>query len=211
MRAEQRSACDDLMQVERSDHGGSALFDSFSESCNGSREGSRKGPLAQSSGQGVLATALQQRFKAGTWRDGNTRPAGAHSLHSGTDFYKSEQQHQHQARGTAGANGAAEDSAPGALLEGSVSRHRGAQFYAQAAARWKAVAASGSQKLLTELESESPRRAPEQECRCFLLLQLAPALAGSFRGTPLVLVCYTLLTTAHFSALHKFNCCLCFR
>lgn len=152
MRQVQRPGSEDeLLQVERSGHGGSALFDSFSESYNGSREGSRKGPPAQSSGQGVSSAAVQQRLKSSfaSWRDGHVRHAGTHSVHSGTEFYKSQQL---QAKTFDAADRLVESSP--LLLEGSVSRHRGAQFYAQAAARWKAVAASGSQTLAAELESE---------------------------------------------------------
>ncbi len=139
------------LEVERSGHGGAALFDSFSESCGGSKEGSRRGAPALVSGQGVLSASLQQLLKPSSapWRD---RHAGAFSLHSGTEFYKSRQR---QVRPTGAADSTAVgDDWQGAPLEGSVSRHRGAQFYAQAAARWKAVAASGSQILAAELEGE---------------------------------------------------------
>lgn len=80
----------DELCVERSHHGGSELFDSFSESCNGgSRDPSRRGATncsAHGPSAHALAARLQQHFP---WRrNGVADKNYSKSLSSGTAYYQ---------------------------------------------------------------------------------------------------------------------------
>lgn len=172
------------LTVERSNHG--PLFDSFSES----REGSRKGGARESGqpqGSGVLGSALERVLGSGWGRGAGTSTSGragpndsakwraGRSLHSGLEFYRTQQRLQRQQE-EAGAEAAGEAAlAPpqqrlqggsvgagseyqaqrAARPEGSVSRHRGANFYAEAATRWRTAVQSGDPRAVAELARTS--------------------------------------------------------
>lgn len=166
------------LAVERSNPG--PLFDSFSESCD-SREGSRKGGAlagGPSSGTHLFGSALERlRGSGGFARDacsgrgnggrggGSAKWRAGRSLHSGIEFYKAQRQQQ-QDEAAAVANrarfqrqesrsvGGGVAYQPRSRPEGSVSRHRGAHFYAEAATRWRAARESGDARAVAELERE---------------------------------------------------------
>lgn len=168
------------LTVERSNHG--PLFDSFSESREGSRKGgARDGGPPQ--GTGVFGSALE-RVLGSSWSHGagastssgagpndSAKWRAGRSLHSGLEFYRTQQRLQRQqeqasseaAREAAsgppqrrlqgGSVGAGSEYQPqrAARPEGSVSRHRGANFYAEAATRWRAAVQSGDPRAVAEL------------------------------------------------------------
>lgn len=83
----------DELCVERSHHGGSEPLDSFSESCGGSRDPSRRGATNRSAhgpSAHALASRLQQSF---SWRRSSVSDKNySKSLSSGTAYY----QHLHR-------------------------------------------------------------------------------------------------------------------
>lgn len=171
---------DDELVVERSHHG--PCFDSFSESCD-SREGSRKAGAAGGAVGGAFGSFSGAQFRPfgnsgrhGSGRHGSGEHAASawragRSLHSGLEFYRAKQQREAERaapqrpgggslqRGSAFQPNKQEQWRP----EGSVSRHRGAQFYAEAATRWRAAVESGDPRHVAELESKSGPRVLLQE------------------------------------------------
>ena len=159
------------MGAARND-GGSELmlerWDSCSES--ESREGSRKGPVAARAA--LLSSFGSNPPWAANSGDSLHGKGGlpakyrvGRSLHSGLEFYRAQQaeEERRNARETREARhaqaGPAEAFKAGGSRrwEGSVSRHRGAHFYAEAASRWKAAISSGDPSRVAELEGEQQR------------------------------------------------------